>query len=173
MIIRFTPSRSMGSESLLDLSIRLSVSGPPRLGSSSFSPSISLYSPFRRLSEFLVLLQGHTSLVGQLQLDPVSNVLVTGGSDGRVIVYNLTTFETQHRLCAHDNSVTCLQFDDRFIVTGGNDGRIKLWGTSSLSSSPLQTNRMFVQTSRQAHSSVNSQTPATQFGESRSETTNV
>ncbi|KAM0753240.1 WD40 repeat-like protein [Meredithblackwellia eburnea MCA 4105] len=77
--------------------------------------------------EFLALLQGHTSLVGQLQLDPVSNVLVTGGSDGRVIVFNLATFETRHRICAHDNSVTCLQFDDRFLVTGGNDGRIILW----------------------------------------------
>ncbi|ORY88080.1 hypothetical protein BCR35DRAFT_313089 [Leucosporidium creatinivorum] len=77
--------------------------------------------------EFLALLQGHTSLVGQLQLDPISNVLVTGGSDGRVIVFSLSTFDTIHRLCAHDNSVTCLQFDDRFIVTGGNDGRIKLW----------------------------------------------
>jgi F-box and WD-40 domain protein CDC4 len=32
-----------------------------------------------------------------------------------------------HRLCAHDNSVTCLQFDDRFVVSGGNDGRVKLW----------------------------------------------
>ena len=77
--------------------------------------------------ESIALLQGHTSLVGQLQLDPISDVLVTGGSDGRVIVFSLTTYETLHRLCAHDNSVTCLQFDSRFIVTGGNDGRIKLW----------------------------------------------
>ncbi|KAI5481685.1 hypothetical protein MNV49_002911 [Pseudohyphozyma bogoriensis] len=77
--------------------------------------------------EHLALLQGHTSLVGQLQLDPVSSVLITGGSDGRCIAYDLTAFQPIHRLCAHDNSVTCLQFDDRFIVTGGNDGRIKLW----------------------------------------------
>ncbi|KAM0787387.1 hypothetical protein ACM66B_003472 [Microbotryomycetes sp. NB124-2] len=75
----------------------------------------------------LALLQGHTSLVGQVQIDPVTNVLVTGGSDGRVIVFSLSTFERIHGLCAHDNSVTCLQFDERFIVTGGNDGRIKLW----------------------------------------------
>ncbi|GAA6013519.1 hypothetical protein JCM11491_006108 [Sporobolomyces phaffii] len=95
--------------------------------------------------EFLALLQGHTSLVGQLVLVPGSGsgsgsssssggeshhtpaTLVTGGSDGRVIVFDLETFDTRHRLCAHDNSVTCLQVDDRFIVTGGNDGRIKLW----------------------------------------------
>lgn len=83
--------------------------------------------------EFLALLQGHTSLVGQVILLPASPAtstpatLVTGGSDGRVIVFDLSTFDTVHRLCAHDNSVTCLQVDERFIVTGGNDGRIKLW----------------------------------------------
>lgn len=85
----------------------------------------------------LALLQGHTSLVGQLHLDPVANVLVTGGSDGRVIVFDLDHFAAsgstgsaaapRFRLSAHDNSVTCLQFDDRFVVTGGNDGRVKLW----------------------------------------------
>lgn len=31
------------------------------------------------------------------------------------------------RLCAHDNSVTGLQFDQRFILSGGNDGRAKVW----------------------------------------------
>jgi F-box and WD-40 domain protein CDC4 len=54
-------------------------------------------------------------------------VLVTGGSDGRVIVFSLENYECIHRICAHDNSVTCLQFDDRFIVTGANDGSAKLW----------------------------------------------
>jgi F-box and WD-40 domain protein CDC4 len=71
------------------------------------------------------MLQGHTSLVGQLQLS--GDTLVTGGSDGRVIAFNLATNTCIHRLCAHDNSVTCLQFDERFIISGGNDGRIKLW----------------------------------------------
>lgn len=79
--------------------------------------------------ECLALLQGHTSLVGQLQL--TDDVLVTGGSDGRVLIYSLKTFECLRRLWAHDNSVTCLQFDDRFIVTGGNDGRVKLWDFAS------------------------------------------
>jgi F-box and WD-40 domain protein CDC4 len=79
--------------------------------------------------ECLALFQGHTSLVGQLQL--LDNTLVTGGSDGRVIVFSLKTYECLHRLCAHDNSVTCLQFDERYIITGGNDGRVKLWDFST------------------------------------------
>jgi F-box and WD-40 domain protein CDC4 len=76
-------------------------------------------------SECVALLQGHTSLVGQLQLS--GDILVTGGSDGRVIIFDLSTYTCLQRICAHDNSVTSLQFDDRFILTGGNDGRVKLW----------------------------------------------
>lgn len=53
--------------------------------------------------------------------------MVTGGSDGRVIIFDLVNYTCLQRICAHDNSVTCLQFDERFIVSGGNDGRIKLW----------------------------------------------
>ena len=32
-----------------------------------------------------------------------------------------------HRLAAHDNSVTSLQFDESRIVSGGSDGRVKIW----------------------------------------------
>lgn len=32
-----------------------------------------------------------------------------------------------HRLAAHDNSVTSLQFDDTRVVSGGSDGRVKVW----------------------------------------------
>ena len=32
-----------------------------------------------------------------------------------------------HRLAAHDNSVTSLQFDDTRILSGGSDGRVKIW----------------------------------------------
>ena len=73
----------------------------------------------------LAILQGHTSLVGQLQMS--SNTLVTGGSDGSVRVWSLETFSPIHRLAAHDNSVTSLQFDEHRIVSGGSDGRVKIW----------------------------------------------
>lgn len=71
------------------------------------------------------ILQGHTSLVGQLQIR--GNTLVTGGSDGSVRVWSLESYSPMHRLAAHDNSVTSLQFDENRIVSGGSDGRVKIW----------------------------------------------
>src|ERR1700761_5501288 len=76
-------------------------------------------------SKCLAVLQGHTSLVGQLQMR--NDKLVTGGSDGGVRVWSLTEYQAVHRLAAHDNSVTSLQFDDTRIVSGGSDGRVKVW----------------------------------------------
>ena len=59
------------------------------------------------------------------------NTLVTGGSDGSVRVWSLITNAPIHRLAAHDNSVTSLQFDDARIVSGGSDGRVKVWDTKT------------------------------------------
>jgi F-box and WD-40 domain protein CDC4 len=55
------------------------------------------------------------------------DTLVTGGSDGSVRVWSLEKMCPIHRLAAHDNSVTSLQFDDTRIVSGGSDGRVKIW----------------------------------------------
>ena len=56
-----------------------------------------------------------------------ANTLVTGGSDGSVRVWCLRKMAPFHRLVAHDNSVTSLQFDDVRVVSGGCDGRVKVW----------------------------------------------
>lgn len=76
-------------------------------------------------SECLGVLQGHTSLVGQLQMR--GDTLVTGGSDGSVRIWSLESKRAIHRLAAHDNSVTSLQFDETRVVSGGSDGRVKIW----------------------------------------------
>ena len=71
------------------------------------------------------MLSGHTALVGVMQLH--GPLLLTGGSDGRILAFNLGSEECLYRICAHDNSITALQFNDRYIVSSGNDGRVKLW----------------------------------------------
>ena len=76
-------------------------------------------------SQCQAILQGHTSLVGQLQMR--GHTLVTGGSDGSVRVWSLKKMAPIHRLAAHDNSVTSLQFDETRVVSGGSDGRVKVW----------------------------------------------
>ena len=43
----------------------------------------------------------------------------------------MQTYTAIHRLAAHDNSVTSLQFDDSRIVSGGSDGRVKIWDLRS------------------------------------------
>lgn len=55
------------------------------------------------------------------------STLVTGGSDGSVRVWSLDTLSPIHRLAAHDNSVTSLQFNESRIISGGSDGRVKVW----------------------------------------------
>ena len=76
------------------------------------------------------VLMGHTSLVGQIQMR--GNVLVTGGSDGSVRVWDLEKLRCVTRMAAHDNSVTSLQFDDKIIVTGGSDGYVKVFTNYTL-----------------------------------------
>ena len=95
----------------------------------SYSYSIADFPNYFR--QCMALLQGHTALVCQLQLSFANNLLVTGGSDGRVITFSLSSYEPLHRLAAHDSSVTALQFDKDFLVTGGNDGRVRLYETQT------------------------------------------
>ncbi|CEG84015.1 Putative F-box and WD-40 domain-containing protein CDC4 [Rhizopus microsporus] len=39
----------------------------------------------------------------------------------------METFECKQQFSAHDNSITCLQFDDQHILSAANDGKVKLW----------------------------------------------
>jgi len=81
------------------------------------------------IRDCVALLQGHTALVCQVQLSP--EILATGGSDGRVITFDLSKYTVLHRIAAHDSSVTSLQFDHNFLVTGGNDGRTRIYETAT------------------------------------------
>ncbi|KAI7882776.1 hypothetical protein K492DRAFT_224118 [Lichtheimia hyalospora FSU 10163] len=99
-----------------------------RIVTGSLDWSIRVWSP--TFGNCLALLTGHTALVGHLQLTTPyesSPLLVSGGSDGCLRIWDLNHYECRHRISAHDNSVSCLQVDHKRIISGGSDGQVKLW----------------------------------------------
>ncbi|KOS13270.1 wd40 repeat-like protein [Malassezia pachydermatis] len=54
-------------------------------------------------------------------------VLVTGGYDRTIRVWNLATGETLRVLTGHARGVRCLQFDDVKLITGSMDRTLKIW----------------------------------------------
>lgn len=100
-----------------------------RIVTGSLDWTIKVWSPNH--DQCVATLNGHTSLVGHLQLltpyESSTPLLVSGGSDGCLRVWDLATYECRHRISAHDNSVSSLQADQQRILSGGSDGRVKLW----------------------------------------------
>jgi WD40 repeat protein len=77
----------------------------------------------------LAVLQGHTSLVGQLQL--YGDTVVTGCSDGSVRVWSLLKMAPIHRISAAEKSVTSLQVDHHRIISGSIEGTVRVWDRST------------------------------------------
>ena len=77
----------------------------------------------------ITVLQGHTALVGQLQV--CGDTLVTGGSDYSVRVWSLLKMVQIHRIAAAEGAVISLQFDHNRIISGGSDGTVRVWDLST------------------------------------------
>ncbi|KAG0657835.1 hypothetical protein C6P46_006197 [Rhodotorula mucilaginosa] len=78
--------------------------------------------------EFLVGLEGPDE-VNWLDWHPKGNVLLAGGADGTVWVWNLPSGQTMHVLSGHVAPVTCGRFtpDGKKIVTASEDSMLILW----------------------------------------------
>jgi F-box and WD-40 domain protein CDC4 len=59
------------------------------------------------------------------------DVLVSGGSDGVIRIWNLNDFTCVERYAAHDNSVSSLCYEAGRIISGGTDGRVRIWESST------------------------------------------
>lgn len=78
---------------------------------------------------------GHTGSVTAVQFDAATHhdVIITGDTDGNVIVWRFSTGEAVKFIAeAHHETILSLRFDRRYLVTSGRDGRIKLWNRHSL-----------------------------------------
>ncbi|BGO95031.1 hypothetical protein NBRC10512_006505 [Rhodotorula toruloides] len=78
--------------------------------------------------EFLIGLEGPDE-VNWLDWHPKGNVLLAGGADGTVWLWNLPSGETMHVLSGHTTPVTCGRFtpDGKKILTGSEDSTLILW----------------------------------------------
>jgi F-box and WD-40 domain protein CDC4 len=57
-----------------------------------------------------------------------SDVLVTGGSDARIIIWSLQDYTALHTIPeAHQYGISSMSARDGQILTGGSDGTAKLW----------------------------------------------
>ncbi|RMX74108.1 hypothetical protein D0869_12931 [Hortaea werneckii] len=98
-------------------------------------------------------LEGHGASVLCLQFDerPEEDIIISGGSDALVIIWQFSTGKIQHIMRhtaetphPHSESVLNLRFDDRYLVTCSKDKTIKVWNRRALSTTdPLVPTHAF------------------------------
>ncbi|KAI8311299.1 F-box/WD repeat-containing protein 7 [Colletotrichum sp. SAR11_59] len=99
-----------------------------RVVTGSLDTNVRIWDPRTACSECLAILQGHTSLVGQLQMRGDTLVtggsdgsfddtrVVSGGSDGRVKIWDLKTGHLVRELIAQGEAVWRVAFEDEKCV---------------------------------------------------------
>lgn len=74
----------------------------------------------------------HDSSVRALRCDAIrSDMLVSGGSDETIRIYDLKAHKEIGSLLQHKDAISCLQFFGRsHLISAGRDGSICIWRTS-------------------------------------------
>ncbi len=72
---------------------------------------------------------GHLAAARSAALSPDGTILVTGGEDQELIVWNFQSRRIIKRLKEHDSSVVDVEYasNGEFFVSGGNDGQVIFW----------------------------------------------
>ncbi|EJU01348.1 WD40 repeat-like protein [Dacryopinax primogenitus] len=82
--------------------------------------------------QLISTLRGHDGSVLCLKFDGKSSFLVSGSSDGSILIWDLEKGIILHRIMkAHEGGVLTLDFDDQRIVSGGRDNTVRVWDRQS------------------------------------------
>lgn len=69
-------------------------------------------------------------------------MLVSGGADKSVIIWDVSTGKTLKRYRGHGGKVTCVKFneDSSVAISGSQDNTIIFWDMKSRKNDPIQVN---------------------------------
>ena len=95
----------------------------------------------------LVLQVGHVGAVNAIALNAEGRLLVSGGDDSTIKIWDVATGHVLRTLYGHEGPVfdVALTVDGRFIASGGQDGRIRVWEVTTGILRILGTHRQRVQ----------------------------
>lgn len=79
------------------------------------------------------MLGKHGEMVNAVSFSPVGKVLVSGGNDNKIFVWNLHDKSEVTSFHAHSIGVSCLAFtpDGAYLISAGLDNQIKVWDTKT------------------------------------------
>ncbi|GGA99719.1 serine/threonine-protein kinase [Allosediminivita pacifica] len=94
------------------------------------------------------VLRGHTEVVRAVAFDPRGELIVSGGNDNTVRVWDAETGRLRQTLTGHEKDVTSVAFspDGQFFISASDEGRITVWDTRRLTQRrSIETGNTFVQ----------------------------
>lgn len=84
------------------------------------------------ITEPVMTLKGHTKDIEALAYSPDGKILVSGGWDNTIKVWNPESGELMKDFVAHDGAIRCMAFsrDSKMLITGARDNSIKIWDST-------------------------------------------
>jgi WD40 repeat protein len=83
------------------------------------------------------MLNAHPGNVSAVAISPDGNWIASGGSDGTLRIWNMSSSSQRAMFDAHPGNVSAVAIspDGNWIASGGSDGTLRIWNMSSSSQS--------------------------------------
>ncbi len=79
------------------------------------------------------VLDGHSTLIGDLAWSPDGSMLASGSNDEEIVIWDVASRSQLHRLLGHEGLIKSVDFDPTStrLISAGWEGTLRLWDTSS------------------------------------------